>query len=69
MLSKSTKLRIGCTAIALILAVRPIAAKGDLHRHHHALGTKSWSSVSGNAARSQSSSWRYDEAGSAPAGR
>jgi hypothetical protein len=70
MLSKSTKLRIGCTAVALIWAVQPVAAKGGLHRHHHVQGSIIWSSVSGHVARSQSpgASWRYDEAESAPAG-
>jgi hypothetical protein len=70
MLSRSTKLRIGCMAVALIWVVQPVAAKGGLHKHRHVQGIRIWSSVSGNAARSQSpgASWRYDEAESAPAG-
>jgi hypothetical protein len=70
MLSRSTKLRIGCMAVALIWAVQPVAAKGGLHKRRHVQGIRIWSSVSGNAARSQSpgASWRYDEAESAPAG-
>jgi GH24 family phage-related lysozyme (muramidase) len=70
MLSKSTKLRIGCTAVALISTLQTVAAKGSQHRHHYAQGAGIWHSARGNTAVSPSAtSWRYDEALSAPAGR
>jgi hypothetical protein len=70
MLSKSTKLRIGCTAIALVLAVQPVAAKSGLHKHHRTQRIGNWGFAGGNTLQSQSpvSRWRYDEAESAPAG-
>jgi hypothetical protein len=70
MLSKSTRLRIGCTAIALILAVQPVAAKSGLHKHHYRQSIRNWGFAGGSTLQSQSpvSRWRYDEAESAPAG-
>src|ERR1700733_5106019 len=67
---KCCRSRPGCTAIALILAVQPVAAKSGLHKHHHSQSIRNWGFAGGSTLQSQPpvSRWRYDEAESAPAG-